>query len=230
MLLRGSRAKTFSSPQSCGTRIIGPNALNRLSRRVSRDSGSSIWISTSFTLRMHFNRETSRTREIKMAMSLYDNGVTLLDTWRAMESLVDRGRCRAIGLSDIGLNELLPIYESARIKPAVVQVESHPYLPETELLEFCKDEGHCVVGVCSIGSRNEAGAARRSGRFPQSPCDLGRLRRRCCWHGRSSAARLCLQRPKLLLARGRTLTSQLSRKMRSMKSIAFRQGRDSMKL
>ena len=37
---------------------------------------------------------------------LYDRGVTLLDTWRAMESLVDSGRCRAIGLSDISLNEL----------------------------------------------------------------------------------------------------------------------------
>ena len=71
---------------------------------------------------------------------LYDRGVTLLDTWGAMESLVDHGRCRAIGLSDIGLNELLPIYEAARIKPAVVQVESHPYLPETELLEFCAEK------------------------------------------------------------------------------------------
>jgi alcohol dehydrogenase (NADP+) len=71
---------------------------------------------------------------------LYDHGVTLLDTWRAMESLVDPGKCRAIGLSDIGLNELLPLYEAAKIKPAVVQVESHPYLPETDLLEFCKEK------------------------------------------------------------------------------------------
>jgi alcohol dehydrogenase (NADP+) len=54
---------------------------------------------------------------------LYDRDVTLLDTWRALESLVDRGRCRAIGLSDITLNGLLPIYESARIKPAVVEIE-----------------------------------------------------------------------------------------------------------
>src|SRR5271168_2382174 len=45
---------------------------------------------------------------------LYDQGVTLLDTWRAMESLTGRGKCRAIGLSDISLNELLPLYESAR--------------------------------------------------------------------------------------------------------------------
>ena len=82
---------------------------------------------------------------------LYDNGVTLLDTWRAMESLVDRGRCRAIGLSDIGLNELLPIYESARIKPAVIQVEAHPYLPETELLEFCKEKGIVFLAFAPLG-------------------------------------------------------------------------------
>ncbi len=82
---------------------------------------------------------------------IYDNGVTLLDTWRAMESLVDHGRCRAIGLSDIALSNLLPIYESARIKPAVVQVESHPYLPETELLEFCQQKGIVFLAFAPLG-------------------------------------------------------------------------------
>ena len=82
---------------------------------------------------------------------IYDNSVTLLDTWRAMESLVDRGRCRAIGLSDISLDELLPIYESARIKPAVVQVEAHPYLPETELLQFCKENGVVFLAFAPLG-------------------------------------------------------------------------------
>jgi alcohol dehydrogenase (NADP+) len=82
---------------------------------------------------------------------IYDDGVTLLDTWRAMENLVDRGRCRAIGLSDIGLNELLPLYESARIKPAAVQVEAHPYLPETELLEFCKKKGVVFLAFAPLG-------------------------------------------------------------------------------
>jgi len=82
---------------------------------------------------------------------LYDRGVTLLDTWKAMESLVDHGKCRAIGLSDIGLSELKPIYESATIKPAVVQVEAHPYLPETELLEFCKGKGIVFLAFAPLG-------------------------------------------------------------------------------
>jgi alcohol dehydrogenase (NADP+) len=82
---------------------------------------------------------------------IYDRGVTLLDTWRAMESLVDHGKCRAIGLSDITLDGLQPIYEAARIKPAVVQVESHPYLPETELLEFCKQKGIVFLAFAPLG-------------------------------------------------------------------------------
>src|ERR1700733_14534184 len=82
---------------------------------------------------------------------IYDHDVTLLDTWRAMESLVDHGRCGAIGLSDLTLDGLLPIYESARIKPAVVQVEAHPYLPETELLEFCKQKDIAFLAFAPLG-------------------------------------------------------------------------------
>jgi aldehyde reductase len=82
---------------------------------------------------------------------LYDKEVTLLDTWRAMETLVDHGKCRAIGLSDITLNDLAPIYESARIKPAVIEVESHPYLPETELLEFCQAKGIIFLAFAPLG-------------------------------------------------------------------------------
>jgi alcohol dehydrogenase (NADP+) len=82
---------------------------------------------------------------------IYDNGVSLLDTWRAMERLVDSGKCRAIGLSDITLKELMPIYDSGRIKPAVVQVEAHPYLPETELLEFCKEKGIVLLAFAPLG-------------------------------------------------------------------------------
>ena len=82
---------------------------------------------------------------------LYDHDVTLLDTWKAMETLVDHCKCRAIGLSDVGLDELKPIYDSARIKPAVIQVESHPYLPETELLDYCKRKGIVFLAFAPLG-------------------------------------------------------------------------------
>jgi alcohol dehydrogenase (NADP+) len=49
---------------------------------------------------------------------LYDRGVSLLETWRAIESLVNRGKCQAIGLSDVSWDGLIPIYESAWIKAA----------------------------------------------------------------------------------------------------------------
>jgi alcohol dehydrogenase (NADP+) len=57
----------------------------------------------------------------------------------------------AIRLSDITLDEVLPIFESARIKPAEVQLESHPYLPETELLEFCKGNGIMFLAFAPLG-------------------------------------------------------------------------------
>jgi alcohol dehydrogenase (NADP+) len=82
---------------------------------------------------------------------IYDRDITLFDTWRALEDLVERGRCRAIGLSDVSLDKLVPIYEAARIKPSAVQVESHPYLPETELLEFCKEKGIVLLAFAPLG-------------------------------------------------------------------------------
>jgi len=82
---------------------------------------------------------------------IYDSGVTLVDTWRALERLVDDGRCKSIGLSDITLEKLHDIVVAARIKPAVVQVESHPYLPEWELLDFCREHGIVLQAFAALG-------------------------------------------------------------------------------
>jgi diketogulonate reductase-like aldo/keto reductase len=82
---------------------------------------------------------------------IYDDGVTLEETWAAMEALVDDGRCRSIGLSDITLEKVREIVEIARIKPAVVQVESHPYLPEWELLAFCQEHGIVLLAFAPLG-------------------------------------------------------------------------------
>ena len=82
---------------------------------------------------------------------IYDSGVTLAETWQAMERLVDEGYCRSIGLSDITLEKLREIVAVARIRPAMVQVESHPYLPEWELLEFCREHGIVLQAFAALG-------------------------------------------------------------------------------
>ncbi len=86
---------------------------------------------------------------------LYDSGVKLLDTWEALEKLVEEGKCKAIGLSDIGLDKLKEIVAAATIKPAVVHVESHPYLPEWELLDYCRKNGIVLQAFAALGHSSQ---------------------------------------------------------------------------
>ncbi|MDB6172147.1 MAG: aldo/keto reductase, diketogulonate reductase [Chthoniobacteraceae bacterium] len=86
---------------------------------------------------------------------IYDRGVKLLDTWGAVEELVNEGKCKAIGLSDIGLERVKEIFEAATIKPAVVHVESHPYLPEWDLLDYCQKNGIVMQAFAALGHSSE---------------------------------------------------------------------------
>jgi diketogulonate reductase-like aldo/keto reductase len=86
---------------------------------------------------------------------IYDKTVTLLDTWKALESLVEEGKCRAIGLSDVNLEQVKGIFDAAKIKPAVVHVESHPYLPEWDLLKYCKTNGIVLQAFAALGHSSQ---------------------------------------------------------------------------
>jgi diketogulonate reductase-like aldo/keto reductase len=86
---------------------------------------------------------------------IYDREVKLLDTWRAIEELVKEGKSKAIGLSDVGLEKVKEIQEAATIKPAVVHVESHPYLPEWELLDYCRKNGIVLQAFAALGHSGE---------------------------------------------------------------------------
>ena len=82
---------------------------------------------------------------------IYDEGVTLEETWSAMEALVDEGLSRAVGLSDIDAERAREIIDTARIKPAVVEVESHPYHPQWELHELCEAHGIILLAFAALG-------------------------------------------------------------------------------
>jgi len=106
---------------------------------------------------------------------VYDDGVTLEETWAAMEALVDEGLTRAIGLSDIDAEGTRKIVNTARIKPAVVEVESHPYHPQWELHELCTTHGIILLAFASLGHALEprllddaliVSIARRLGKTP----------------------------------------------------------------
>jgi diketogulonate reductase-like aldo/keto reductase len=82
---------------------------------------------------------------------IYDDGVTLEETWAAMEDLVDEGFTGAIGLSDIDIEGVKRIAQTARIKPAVVEVESHPYHPQWELHQLRETDGIILLAFASLG-------------------------------------------------------------------------------
>jgi alcohol dehydrogenase (NADP+) len=73
-------------------------------------------------------------------------------TWGAMESLVDKGLCRHIGVSNFSLPKLKGLIAAAKLKPEMNQVELHPYLQQNELLEFCRQNGVPMTAYSPLGS------------------------------------------------------------------------------
>lgn len=72
-------------------------------------------------------------------------------TWRAMETLCDGGKARAIGVGNFSCKKLLNLLEIARIPPAINQVECHPFWQQQQLHEFCKSRGvHLSVSISSL--------------------------------------------------------------------------------
>jgi D-xylose reductase len=76
---------------------------------------------------------------------------TIQETWQAMEHLVDIGLAKSIGVSNFQGALLMDLLRYARIRPAVLQVEIHPYLAQEALVEYAKLEGIAVTAYSSFG-------------------------------------------------------------------------------
>lgn len=72
--------------------------------------------------------------------------------WRQMEELVDRGLVRAIGTSNMTRPKMEQLLAQARIRPAVNEMELHPYFQQRELMDYMCGEGIQPIGFCPIGS------------------------------------------------------------------------------
>ena len=69
--------------------------------------------------------------------------VDYIETWKAMEEIYASGRCRAIGVSNFQAHHLRRLFSETEVRPAVNQIEVHPYLTQEELRAF--DADHEIV-------------------------------------------------------------------------------------
>eukprot|EP00899_Mesostigma_viride_P009492 jgi/Mesvir1/18544/Mv17063-RA.2 len=88
----------------------------------------------------------------QMPEGLEFENVTIRETWEAMEKLVDDGLVKAIGVANFNCALMMDLLKYARIKPAVWQVELHPYLQQPMLLEYAKSRGIAVSGYSPLGA------------------------------------------------------------------------------
>ncbi|RDW79088.1 uncharacterized protein DSM5745_05940 [Aspergillus mulundensis] len=73
------------------------------------------------------------------------------ETWQAMEKLVDAGLAKAIGISNFNGGLLLDLLRYARVKPATLQIEHHPYLTQEVLVQYAQGQGIAVTAYSSFG-------------------------------------------------------------------------------
>ena len=78
----------------------------------------------------------------------------IIDTWRAMEVCVKKGLVKDIGVSNFSKKKLQDLCSQANIKPAVNQVELHPYLQMNDLFDYCNEEGIHLTAYSPLGSND----------------------------------------------------------------------------
>lgn len=80
--------------------------------------------------------------------------IPLAETWKAMEELAKSGLVKNIGICNVGTSQLRDLLTTAKIRPAVLQVESHPKLTQEKLLKYCNQERIVYTAFSPLGAQS----------------------------------------------------------------------------
>ncbi|OMO74424.1 Aldo/keto reductase [Corchorus capsularis] len=94
-----------------------------------------------------------------------DTTISLETTWHAMEDLVSKGLVRSIGISNYDVFLTRDCLAYSKVKPAVNQIETHPYFQRDSLVKSCQKHGICVTAHTPLG-----GAAANTELFGTVSC------------------------------------------------------------
>ncbi len=100
------------------------------------------------------------TEELDANGFLITKKVSVRETWEVMEELVSAGLVKAIGVANFTAPMLVDLLTYAKITPAVNQIELHPYLQQTAMVEFCQYQGITVTAYSPLGSPGNYGKAK----------------------------------------------------------------------
>ncbi|KAG9240586.1 putative NAD(P)H-dependent D-xylose reductase xyl1 [Calycina marina] len=81
-------------------------------------------------------------------------GAPIQETWTALEKTVEKGLVKSIAISNFQGSLILDLLRYAKIRPAVLQIEHHPYLVQQTLLTLAKSEGIVVTAYSSFGPQS----------------------------------------------------------------------------
>lgn len=93
------------------------------------------------------------------------DNVSIQETWQAMENLIKKGLVKSIGVANFTTMMIVDLLTYAKVKPAMCQIELHPYNTQEDLLAFCHAESIAVTAYSPLGrqgvARNDIGGGPR---------------------------------------------------------------------
>jgi diketogulonate reductase-like aldo/keto reductase len=85
--------------------------------------------------------EKLQTEYLDLYLIHWPKGKRSVETWKALEEIYEKGKVKAIGISNFLVHHLDEFLPECKIMPAVNQVEFHPELLQPDLLEYCQKRG-----------------------------------------------------------------------------------------